>query len=64
MALGSPVAPSSNHPATIHAPAPLLGQHSREILRELGRTNAETDTLIAGGTIEEHHPNTTEVSSR
>jgi len=45
----------SETPATIRAPAPLLGQHSREILRELGRADAEIDTLIAGGTVEEHH---------
>jgi crotonobetainyl-CoA:carnitine CoA-transferase CaiB-like acyl-CoA transferase len=61
-ALGVP-AKMSETPATIRAPAPLLGQHSREILREIGRTDAEIDSLIAGGTIEEHHPNTTEVGS-
>jgi len=50
--------------ATIRAPAPLLGQHSREILRELGRTDAEIHRLVVGGTVEEHHPNTTEVGNK
>jgi crotonobetainyl-CoA:carnitine CoA-transferase CaiB-like acyl-CoA transferase len=53
-ALGVP-AKMSETPASVRTPAPLLGQHSREVLRELGRTDAEIDALVAGGTVEEHH---------
>ncbi|MGY4648432.1 hypothetical protein [Mycobacterium sp. URHB0021] len=59
-ALGVPAKMSERRPPRS---APPLGQHSRGILRELGRTDAEIDTLIAGGTVEEHHLNTKEVDS-
>jgi CoA:oxalate CoA-transferase len=36
---------------SIRRPAPLLGEHSREILRELGRTDAEIDALAAAGAV-------------
>ncbi|MCS7207098.1 MAG: CoA transferase [Dehalococcoidia bacterium] len=32
-------------PATVRRPAPLLGEHTRELLRELGYTNEEVDAL-------------------
>jgi crotonobetainyl-CoA:carnitine CoA-transferase CaiB-like acyl-CoA transferase len=35
----------------IRRPAPLLGEHSREILRELGRTDAHIDSLAAAGAV-------------
>ena len=36
---------------SIRRPAPLLGEHSREILRELGRSDAEIDALAAAGAV-------------
>ncbi|MGE5465717.1 MAG: CaiB/BaiF CoA transferase family protein [Methanocella sp.] len=36
---------------TIRRPAPLLGEHSREILHELGYTDAQIDALSASGTV-------------
>jgi CoA:oxalate CoA-transferase len=36
---------------SIRRPAPLLGEHSREILRELGRTDADIDSLAAAGAV-------------
>ncbi len=44
-----PAARFSETPAAIQRPAPLLGQHTREILGEAGYTTAEIDTLIEGG---------------
>jgi crotonobetainyl-CoA:carnitine CoA-transferase CaiB-like acyl-CoA transferase len=35
----------------ITRPAPLLGEHSAEILRELGYSNAEIDALARDGTV-------------
>jgi crotonobetainyl-CoA:carnitine CoA-transferase CaiB-like acyl-CoA transferase len=35
--------------AAAAAPPPLLGQHTREVLRELGRTTAEVDALLDRG---------------
>ncbi|WP_202946341.1 CaiB/BaiF CoA transferase family protein [Pseudonocardia dioxanivorans] len=51
-ALGVP-AKMSETPASVRTPAPLLGQHSREVLRGLGRTDAEIDALVADGVVEE-----------
>ena len=53
-ALGVP-AKMSQTPASVRTPAPLLGQHSRDVLRELGRADTEIDALVADGTVEEHH---------
>jgi len=50
-ALGVPRRCRRRPPRSAHPARP----HSREILRELGRADAEIDTLIAGGTVEEHH---------
>jgi len=37
----------------IRQPAPLLGQHSRDILRDLGYTDGDTQALIAQGVVRE-----------
>jgi formyl-CoA transferase len=44
-AIGCPVK-FSGTPARVSRPAPLLGQHTREVLEELGLTTAEVDALI------------------
>ena len=44
-AIGCPVK-FSETPARISRPAPLLGQHTREVLEEIGLTTAEVDALI------------------
>lgn len=43
--IGSPLKMSAT-PATLRRPAPTLGQHSREILAELGRSEKEIQQLI------------------
>ena len=37
--------------AAIDRPAPMIGEHSAEILREFGFAEAEIDGLIAGGAL-------------
>jgi crotonobetainyl-CoA:carnitine CoA-transferase CaiB-like acyl-CoA transferase len=49
-ALGMP-AKLSETPASIRRPAPLVGQHSREILTELGYRAPDVDELIADGAV-------------
>jgi crotonobetainyl-CoA:carnitine CoA-transferase CaiB-like acyl-CoA transferase len=44
-----PAARFSGTPARIRAHAPLLGEHTGEIARELGYGDAELDALLAGG---------------
>jgi crotonobetainyl-CoA:carnitine CoA-transferase CaiB-like acyl-CoA transferase len=39
-------------PASIRRPAPLLGEHTREILAEAGYREGEIDKLIAEGVVE------------
>ncbi len=39
----------SETPASIDRPAPLVGEHTREILAEMGRSPDQIDTLIARG---------------
>jgi crotonobetainyl-CoA:carnitine CoA-transferase CaiB-like acyl-CoA transferase len=51
-ALGCPIH-FSKTPARIDRPAPMLGEHSRELLREYGYTDAEIDEFLAAGVIEE-----------
>lgn len=50
--LGLPVK-SSGELTTIRKPAPLLGQHSREILGQLGYTDADARALIDNGVVRE-----------
>ncbi len=51
-AIGCPVHFSAT-PTRIARPAPLLGEHTREVLREYGYVDVEIDALIAGGVIED-----------
>ena len=39
----------SETPGRIAGPPPLVGQHTREILRDIGRSDADIDALIAEG---------------
>jgi len=48
--LGFPVRASAT-PAAIRRPAPLLGEHTAEVLKEIGVTEAEIDRLVAAGAI-------------
>jgi crotonobetainyl-CoA:carnitine CoA-transferase CaiB-like acyl-CoA transferase len=41
-----PPARFSASPASVHRPAPVLGEHTREVLHEAGYTPAEIDSLI------------------
>jgi len=47
-ALGLPVK-LSRTPGKVSRPAPVLGQHTREVLAEFGFSAAEIDTLVASG---------------
>src|SRR5437764_8759867 len=49
-ALGSPLHFSST-PTRIDRPAPLLGEHTREVLRECGYVGAEIDSFVADGVV-------------
>ena len=51
-ALGCPIH-FSETPTQITRPAPMLGQHSRELLREYGYGDAQIDGFIAEGVIED-----------
>ena len=48
--LSFPVRASAT-PATIRRPAPLLGEHTAEVLAELGLAPADIERLAAAGTI-------------
>ena len=50
-ALGCPVHFSAT-PTRIDRPAPLLGEHTREVLRGSGYSDAEIDAFIAAGVVE------------
>jgi crotonobetainyl-CoA:carnitine CoA-transferase CaiB-like acyl-CoA transferase len=43
----------SDTPGAVLRPAPLFGQHTREVCREAGFSNAEIDAMIAGGVVAE-----------
>ncbi|MEO8694112.1 MAG: CoA transferase [Acidimicrobiales bacterium] len=47
----APVARFSETPATLGAPAPLMGEHTDEILRGAGLSDAEISELRAAGTV-------------
>jgi len=51
-ALGCPVHFSAT-PAAVTRPAPMLGEHTREVLREYGYADAEIDGFVAAGVVEE-----------
>ena len=46
----------SRTPSTVERGAPLAGQHSREVLRDMGKSDAEIDALLARGVIGEALP--------
>ncbi|MDB5949729.1 MAG: CoA-transferase [Massilia sp.] len=50
--LGCPIH-FSKTPTRIDRPAPVFGEHSRELLREFGYSDAEIDGFVAAGVIEE-----------
>lgn len=45
------------------SPAPRLGEHSREVLAELGLDSAEIETLIGGGVVAAEPPRETEAAA-
>jgi len=49
-ALGLPIK-FSETPGGITRAAPLLGQHTREVLRDLGYGEAEIESLVAAGAV-------------
>jgi crotonobetainyl-CoA:carnitine CoA-transferase CaiB-like acyl-CoA transferase len=49
-ALGCPIH-FSDTPTRIDRPAPMLGEHTREVLREFGYADAEIDALAAAGVV-------------
>jgi crotonobetainyl-CoA:carnitine CoA-transferase CaiB-like acyl-CoA transferase len=51
-ALGCPIH-FSETPTQIKRPAPMLGEHSRELLKEYNYSDAEIDAFVADGVIEE-----------
>jgi crotonobetainyl-CoA:carnitine CoA-transferase CaiB-like acyl-CoA transferase len=51
-ALGCPIH-FSKSPTRIDRPAPMLGEHSRELLREYGYSDADIDGFVDAGVIEE-----------
>lgn len=51
-ALGCPIH-FSRTPTRIDRPAPMLGEHSRELLREYNYSDEEIDAFVANGVIEE-----------
>ena len=53
-ALGCPLHFSAT-PTRIDRPAPLLGEHTREVLRECGYTESEIESFIADGVVEVAH---------
>lgn len=54
-AIGCPIH-FSQTPAQINRPAPMLGQHTRELLLEFGFTDSEVDALVSQGVVAESTP--------
>ena len=54
-AIGCPIQ-FSRTPTQITRPAPMLGEHSRELLKEYGYKDSEIDAFVAQGVIEEASP--------
>lgn len=50
----------SKSPSAITRPAPLIGEHSREVLREAGLGESEIEALVAGGIVVEPNEKTKE----
>ena len=61
-AIGCPIQ-FSRTPTQITRPAPLLGEHSRELLKEYGYKDSEIDAFVAQGVIEEASPVSQEVAA-
>jgi len=53
--IGCPVHLSET-PAAVTRPAPLLGEHTRDVLKEHGYTDAEIDRFVADGVVEAASP--------
>jgi crotonobetainyl-CoA:carnitine CoA-transferase CaiB-like acyl-CoA transferase len=51
-AIGFPIK-FSDTPGAVTKPAPLFGQHTREVCREAGFSDGEIDAMIAGGAVAE-----------
>jgi formyl-CoA transferase len=51
MLMPAPPARLSETPATFRRPAPKLGEHSRDVLRELGWSDDRIDGLVATGVV-------------
>jgi crotonobetainyl-CoA:carnitine CoA-transferase CaiB-like acyl-CoA transferase len=47
----APLVRMSGTPTAVHAPAPTLAQHTREILLECGLSDDEIDALAASGVV-------------
>ena len=55
--LGQPAKFSASRPGAYHRPAPWLGQHTAQVLRdELGVTSAELAELMTAGVAYDKHP--------
>jgi crotonobetainyl-CoA:carnitine CoA-transferase CaiB-like acyl-CoA transferase len=50
-AIGCPVH-FSETPTAVKRPAPLLGEHTREVLRDYGYSDSEIDGFVAEGVVE------------
>jgi len=61
-AIGCPIQ-FSRTPTQITRPAPMLGEHSRELLKEYGYQDSAIDAFVAQGVIEEASPVSQEVAA-
>jgi crotonobetainyl-CoA:carnitine CoA-transferase CaiB-like acyl-CoA transferase len=53
-----PAARFSRSPQSVRRPAPLVAQHTRELLAEVGYDDAAVDRLVEEGAVKEAHPPT------